>query len=109
MTPCSSLLVYDPSISANDLNHDLNIILQMGISVENGVSILILLSKQLRLYFSCKKSTANHPQLIFNGSVVAKVINEKHLGLILDEKIMKAKKNVGVLKYLFNFLPLKIA
>ena len=57
--------------------------------------------------FSCKKSTANHPQLIFNGSVVAKVSNQKHLGLILDEKIMKAKKNVGVLKYLFNFLPLK--
>ena len=50
-----------------------------------------------------QKSTANHPQLIFNASVVAKGSNQKHLGLILDEKIMKAKKNVGVLKYLLTF------
>ena len=44
--------------------------------------------------------------------------DQKHLGLILDsrlsfekhisfEKIMKAKKNVGILKHLSKFLPLK--
>ena len=42
---------------------------------------------------------------------------KKHLGLILDsrlsfdkhlnEKIIKAKKNVGILKHLSNFFPLK--
>ena len=38
-------------------------------------------SKQAtEILFSCKKSTPNHPQLIFNGSVVAKVNNQKHLG-----------------------------
>ena len=52
--------------------------------------------------FSCKKVRPNHPQLTFNGSVVKKVNEQKHLGLILDsglsfknhlnEKIIKAKK-----------------
>ena len=99
-------IVYDPSISANDLNHDLNIILQWAYQWKMEFNPDP--SKQAtEALFSCKKSTANHPQLIFNGSVVAKVSNQKHLGLILDEKIMKAKMNVGVLKYLSNFLPLK--
>ena len=67
--------------------------------------------------FSCKKSRPNHPQLIFNGSAVECVKEQKHLGLILDsglsfekhinEKIIKAKKNIGMLKYLSKFLPLK--
>ena len=37
--------------------------------------------------FTCKKSSPNHPHL--------------------NEKIIKAKKNVGVLKHLSKFLPLK--
>ena len=67
--------------------------------------------------FSCKKSSQNHPQLIFNGIAVAKVNDQKHLGLILDsrlsfekhinEKIIKAKINVGILKHLSKFFPLK--
>ena len=67
--------------------------------------------------FSCKKLSPNHPQLIFNGIAVAKVNDQKHLGLIFDsrlsfekhlnEKIIKAKKNVGKLKHLPKFLPLK--
>ena len=67
--------------------------------------------------FSCKLNSPNHPQLIFNGSAVAKANEQKHLGLILDsrlsfekhlsEKIIKAKKNVGILKQLLQFLPLK--
>ena len=100
-------IVHDPT--ANDLNHDLNIILQWHISGKWS-SILTLVSKQLRFYFLCKNSTPNHPQLIFNGTVVAKVSDQRHLGFILDsglsfekhlnENIMKAKKNVGILKYL---------
>ena len=67
--------------------------------------------------FSCKKSSPNHPQLIFNGTAITKVNEQKHLGLIpysslsfekhLNEKIMKAKKNFGILKPLSKFLPLK--
>ena len=64
---------------------------------------------------SCKKSSPN--QLIFNGTVVAKVNEQKHVGLILDsslsfekhlnEKIIKAKKNIGIIKHMSKFLPLK--
>ena len=65
-----------------------------------------------------KKVSPNHPQLIFNGTVVKKVNEQKHLGLILDsglsfkkhldEKINKAKKNIAIIKHLSNVLPLKI-
>ena len=42
-------------------------------------------SKQAtEILFSCKQSTPNHPQLIFNGTVVAKVSDQKHLRFILD-------------------------
>ena len=67
--------------------------------------------------FSCKKSNPNHPQLIFNGTIVEKVNDQKHLGLILDpslsfekhlnEKMIKAKKHNGIIKHLSNFLPLQ--
>ena len=69
------------------------------------------------ILFSCKKSSPNHPQLIFNGSAVVTVNEQKHLGLVLEpslsfekhlnDKIIKAKKNIGILKHLSKFLPLK--
>ena len=55
-----------------------------------------------RSLFSCKQVGPNLPQLIFDGSVVKKVSEQKHLCLILDyglsfkkhlnENIIKAKK-----------------
>ena len=67
--------------------------------------------------FSCKNITPNHPQIIFNGTIVEKVKEQKHLGLILNsdlsfekhlnEKIIKAKKNLDIIKHLSRFLPLK--
>ena len=103
-------IVNDLAISANDLNHDLHIVQQWAY--------------QWKMEFNpdpikqaTEKSSPNHPQLIFNGIAVAKVNDQKHLGLILDsrlsfekhlnEKIIKAKKNVGILKHLSKFLPLK--
>ena len=54
---------------------------------------------------------------MFNGTVVAKMNDQKHLGLILDsslsfkkhlnEKIIKAKKNIGIIRHLSIFLPHK--
>ena len=42
-------------------------------------------SKQAtEVFCSCNKSTPNHPQLIFNGTMVAKVSDQKHLGFIFD-------------------------
>ena len=63
--------------------------------------------------FSCKKSSPNHPQRIFNGTAVINVKEQKHLGLILEkglsfekhlnEKIIQAKNNIGIFKYLSKF------
>ena len=67
--------------------------------------------------FSYMKSSPNHPQIMFNGTIVAKMNDQKHLGLSLDsslsfkkrvnEKIIKAKKNLGLIKHLSMFLPHK--
>ena len=54
------------------------------------------------ILFSSKESSPNHPQIMFNGTIVAKMNDQKHFGLSLDsslsfkkhinEKIIKAKK-----------------
>ena len=109
-------IVKVPVISANTLNHDLNIIHQWAHQwkMEFNPDPTKQASEVL---FSCKKSSPNHPQLISNGTVVAKINEQKHLGLIhdsnlffekhLNEKMMKAKKIVGILKHLSKCLPPK--
>ena len=74
--------------------------------------------KPQNYYFPGGKIAQNHPSLFFNGTVVPKVNEQKHLGLILDSnlsferhlngKVMKAKSSIGIIKYLSSFLPLKI-
>ena len=66
--------------------------------------------------FPCKNSIPCNPQLTFNGNVVAKVNEQKHLCLIHDSclslekhlngKIIKAEKNLGIIKHLSRFFPL---
>ena len=68
-----------------------------------------------KVIFSCKKNGVNHPPLTFIGDAVAKVNEQNNLGLTLEpglsfekhlsEKIIKAKKNIGILKHLSKFLP----
>ena len=109
-------IVKDPTKSANNLNHDLDIIQQWAYQWKMEFNPDPT-KQATEVLFSCKKSSQNHPQLIFNGIAVAKVNDQKHLGLILDsrlsfekhinEKIIKAKKNVGIPKHLSKFLPLK--
>ena len=77
----------------------------------------LITKNQSEVLFSCKTSFPSHPQIMFNGTVVAKMNEYKHLGLILDsslsfkkhlnEKIIKAKKNLGIIKHLSIFLPRK--
>ena len=65
--------------------------------------------------FSKKNNKTNHPDLFFNNVQIDKCLYEKHLGLILDEKlsfkqhidekIEKAMKIVGTIRRLNSVLP----
>ena len=101
-------IVKHHDISANDLNHDLDIIYRWKLEFNPDPT------KQVtEVLFSCKKTIPNHPNIMFNGTVVAKKNEQKHLGLVLDtslsfrkhlpEKIIKAKKNLGIIKHLSIF------
>jgi len=109
-------IVKNPNISAMDLNHDLEVISNWAHQWKLEFNPDPL-KQATEVLFSCKKTTVNHPPLFFNGAVVAKVENQKHIGLILEqnlsferhltEKIKKAKKNIGIIKHLSKYLPLK--
>ena len=71
-------IVKDPVISANDLNHDLDVIYQWAYRwkmefnpdpTKHATEIL----------FTRMKSNPNHPQLIFNGTDVVNVSEHKTL------------------------------
>ena len=106
-------MVKNPELSANDLNHVLGVIHQWAHQWK--LEFNPHPTKQAtKVFFSCKTSNPNHPHIMFNGTVVAKINEQKHLGLILDsnlsfkkhinEKIIKgAKKNFGIIKHLSIF------
>ena len=67
--------------------------------------------------FSRKKKTQNHPNISLNNIQVERVSHQKHLGIILDEKlnfkehidstILKVNRGIAVLKKLRYSLPWK--
>ena len=73
------------------------------------------LKQAQEVIFSRKLKDINHPNLIFNDSVVNKVSCQKHLGLLLDHKLdfnehlkivtSKVSKGVGLLRKLNRILP----
>ena len=76
-------IVKDPVISANTLNNDFNIIYQWAHQWKMEFNPDPT-KQATEVLFSCKKVSSNHPQLIFNGTAVVKVNEQKHLGLILQ-------------------------
>ena len=108
-------IVNDPHISASELNHDLDVINKWAYQWKLEFNPDPL-KQATEVLFSGKKNIFNHPQIFFNGIVVAKVKEQKHLGLILEsnlsfskhlsEKIKKAKQNLGIIKHLSKFLRL---
>ena len=107
-------IVHDP-LSANELNRDLNInqwAYQWKMEFNPDPS-----KQDTEVLFSCKQKKSKPSTSFFNGTVVPKVNEQKHLGLILDsklsferplnEKIIKAKKGIGIIKFLSKFLPRK--
>ena len=107
-------IVVDPSTSASELNHDLDLISQWAFQwkmVFNPDP-----NKQAtEVLFSCKKKPVQHPKLFFNGAPVSRVSEHKHLGLTvqpslsfakhINEKMKKAKMNIGIIKHLNSVLP----
>ena len=109
-------IIKNPAITANDLNQDLE-------TIRRGAYKWKLefnpdrTKQATELLFSHKIKAPIHPTLYFNGDPVTKVDKHKHLGLILDsklsfkshinEKIVKAKKIIGMIKHLSKYLPIK--
>jgi len=109
-------IVHDPSISATELNHDLNVVSQWALQWK--MSFNPDPNKQaVQVIFSNKSSEKAHPLIYFNGIEVKTVKVHNHLGFILDskltfgshinEKISKARKGLGIIKILSRYLSTK--
>ena len=109
-------IVKDPIISAEELNHDLHLISQWAFQWKMSFNPDPTKPAE-EVIFSHKRQSPNHPPLFFNNTEVKQVNDHKHLGLILDskltfashinEKLSKARKGVGVIKYLSSYVPVK--
>ena len=99
-----------------DLNQDLSTIEKWAFQWK--MSFNPDLTKQAtEVVFSRKTKHINHPPLYFNNSTVVTSPIQKHLGLVLDkrlvfhhhlnEKISKATKGISLIKRLHRYLPRK--
>ena len=74
-------IVTNPEISTNDLNHDLDVIHQWVHQWK--LEFKPDPTKQAtEVLFPCKTSNPKHPQIMFNGTVVAIMNEQNHLGLL---------------------------
>ena len=107
-------VVEDSNTAANDMNYDLDLISQWAHTWR--MSFNPDPEKQaVELTFSRKKIEIDHPVIRFNNIPVKKVVEHKHLGIILDSKlsfsahiksaISKTRKGIGLLKSLSKYLP----
>ena len=106
-------IVEDADSAACDLNHDLEQIKlwaykwRMSFNPDPR-------KQAVELIFSTKNARIDHPPLVFNNIPVINVDQHKHLGIILDRKlsfsahimaaISKARKGIGMLRFLSNYL-----
>ena len=108
--------VYDPNMSADQLDKDLKKKLEWAYKwkiIFNSDS-----SKPAQeVIFSRKTNKINHPTITFNTVPVARAPCQKHVGLYLDEKlnfnhhinvkISKTNKGIGIIKRLSHILQIK--
>ena len=109
-------IVKDPKVSAEELNHDLNLISQWAFQWKMSFNPDPTKPAE-EVIFSHKRNRQDHPPLFFNDIEVKQVNEHKHLGLTLDskltfgshinEKLSKARRGVGVIKYLSSYVPVK--
>ena len=87
----------------------------MGIQIKNVIQSGSP-SKQAQevLYFN-EAAKTDHPNVIFNGNTVQNSVNQKHLGLILDEKLTfndhiaskltTVNKLTSTLRKIYHYIP----
>ena len=106
-------VVYDVDIAAYQLNRDLEIITnwahqwKMQFNPDKN-------EQAVQVKFSQKKEAVAHPPLFFNGYEIVVKAEHKHLGMILDSKlsfqshvteaIIKARKGVGIIRFLSKYV-----
>ena len=110
------IIVKDENESANVLNNDLSLISEWAFNWKMLFNPDPTKPAQ-EVLFSRKKKTLYHPTLSLNNIQVERASSQKHLGLILDEKlnfkqhiesaIVKINKGVAVIKKLRYSLPRK--
>ena len=105
--------VYDPKISADELNHYLQQISQWAFQWKMSFNPDPTTPAE-EIIFSRKLNQQEHPPLFFNNIMVKLVNEHKHLGLTLDSKlnftnhiVAIARKGVGMIKYLSSYVPIK--
>ena len=107
-------VVHDTQASANDLNKDLEIINNWAFQWKMNFNPDP--AKQAHeVIFSRKAKEIYHPPLVFNNNSVSQSSSQKHLGVILDSKLifdehlkivsLKISKTLGLLRKLHNLLP----
>ena len=107
-------VVHDTQTSANDLNKDLEIMNNWAFQWKMNFNPD--LAKQAHeVIFSRKTKEIYHPPLVFNNTNVSQSSSQKHLGVILDSKLifdehskmvpLKISKTLGLLRKLHNMLP----
>ena len=109
-------VVQNPITSANELNYDLRKINEWAYNWKMSFNPDPL-KQAIEVLFSRKRTVVNHPDLIFNGNKLTRSNSQKHLGMILDEKLnfnehisvklSQARKLVGSLRKLYHLIPRK--
>ena len=107
-------IVHDPTISAFELNHDLNLIHQWARQWKMSFNPDPTKPAE-EILFSVKRNSPIHPPIFYNGTEVKRVLTYKHLGLIFDPKLSfyshideisaTARKGIGLIKHLRPYLP----
>ena len=100
--------------SASDLTNDLDMISKWAYNWKMSFNPDPKKPVQ-EVLFSAKKSNITHPSIHFNNVQVQRANQQRHLGIVLDEKVnskshidkvlTKASKGIAVIKRLRNSLP----
>ena len=106
-------MVFNENISAQNLNSNLRKIQEWAFQWKMQFNPDPL-KQAVQVLFSIKKVKPKHPPIYFNGTEVVTKTEQKHLGFILDkqlnfdahlkEVIGKAKRGIGVIKFMSRYV-----